>query len=138
MKNDNVQMTRESKMALCELGYYYINNKEFEKALAIFKTLIIIDDQLPFRFGLANLLFARAEYRDSIEICESILKDHEDDIPSNILIAENYIFLNEIDKARDILHKVLSMPVSGADKELANNLLLGIDQGISQWTAKGE
>ncbi len=136
MSEKNKSLTKESKQVLCELGYYYINNKDYDKAMAIFNSLIIIDDQLPFRYGLANLFFAKADYDKAIEICEDILDDYPEDITAKLIMAENLIFADRDRKANDILDRVLSTDLDDDSRNLALNLKKSIQQGLSGFAAR--
>lgn len=136
MPDMKIKMTKESKQILCELGYYFINNKEFDKALAIFNSLILIDDQLPFRYGLANLFFSKADYDKSMEVCRDILEEYPEDSTAMILMAENLIFGNNTAKAQEYLDRVLESDIDAAGRALAQDLMSSIKQGIEDYTKK--
>jgi tetratricopeptide (TPR) repeat protein len=127
------KLSKESKKVLCELGYYYINSREYEKAVAIFNSLIIIDDQLPFRYGLANVFFSKSDYDKALEICRDILDDYPGDTTAKLMMAENLIFKKRDSEAAVLLDQVLGSDADEASMKLARDLKQGISQGISSY-----
>lgn len=118
-----LQLKPEEVEQVYAAGYRYYTDREFDKAMASFSTLIQLSPyEAKHWIAIGAVLQAQEHFTDAIGAYEIALTMEEDNVPALFYCAQCSYALDKKEEAKEFLQKLLlASEKTGKDTELAAN-----------------